>query len=263
MGASGRGDFTNGVQPVVARSERQTRLEAHVAPGEMGVATRDIGGVGEDERITLAAECVAPVALAHADVVEGELRHIAPRHRQCPRTHIRGDHMAVAAFCGDGRRHGACAGAEIGDGQRPIIRNQCQRHFHQKLGLGARNQGLPCHLQGQRPEFAHACQVGYRFTVGAACDHFPVTGGLARRNRIVRPPEQARARLFEDVREQHFGIEPRRWRISAQCGQRRRQQLTAGLRPSARLSAQLPLSYRLSCQEPRASPPVLHAATAR
>ena len=115
-----------------ARHQSLTRLEGQV--GEMRIALRHVGGVGDDERETL-RHAFKPAALFELHV-QRMLAAIRPRHLQCVVTCVYADHACTRQLALDRQSQRAAAGAKIQHrGRLPR-----QRQLDEQLGFWPRDQ---------------------------------------------------------------------------------------------------------------------------
>ena len=88
-----------------------------------------------------------------------------------------------------------------------IRREPGQRTFDERLGLGARDHYVLRDEQRESPEFAHAGQVRNRLAVAAAPRQRKKPRRLVRCQRFVGVRSQPRARVADNVGEQHLCVD--------------------------------------------------------
>ena len=220
VGARITRDGANIVQSFRSGGQCAARFESHIAPFQVRVVLADVGRVGHHDIERLPRDGLPPRPFAKFHL-QAEIARVAA----CD-----GERRGAGVGCGDGgqrtfgfQRQGqrAAAGAEIENADAGVRRAYLQRRFHQRLGIGARNQRIRGNGQWQRPEFAATENMCHRFAAFTPRDVVAERVERDSLQRFLGPCKQVAARFLQRRGKQDLGIQARRIAVtgeSCRCG---------------------------------------------
>jgi hypothetical protein len=190
-----------------------------LAPGseQGGVGRRYVRRVADDQVETPPGQRREPVALDEFNIAGAESLRIRVRHLQRAGGVVGRDDVPLRPFDRQRQADGPGSGPEVGDVGRGSVA-QRQAALDREFGLRAWNQHLRRHRQRQRPELAHAGQIGQRFAERTSGhQRLKVSAGGCVDEGVVMC-EQIAARPTQGVGEQHLGVQSCRPAAAGELG---------------------------------------------
>ena len=209
-------ELRDGIQPLIAAFECEARLVgAHRGLQRRVFAARDVGQVG-DEDVHRLAHRFEQISVAQRHLVAAVVAlDVAARHRQRLAAYIDCFDGGVGIVNGNRQRNRAAARAHIGHahalGPVGAARLDLAEDFiHQHFGLGAGDEDPLVDHQVEAVELLVPHQVGHRFVVDAAGNHFCEVVGLTRFQGDFTVGKEPGTLHAQHMRKDHLRVEKRR-----------------------------------------------------
>ena len=160
-------DRTQRAQSVIAGTQRDSRLEAQIAFGQMGITRSNVRWITEDGIERLDRYARIPVGVNERYVMQREPLGVLARDGQSLLGHVGPPNARVRPFVRYRKRDRAGAGAKVDDTQGSTPWKTGQRFLDERFRLRTRNQYGGRNRQRKAPELALAGQIGDRLTVAS------------------------------------------------------------------------------------------------
>ena len=115
--------MTDIVQAIAAGYKCGYWLKAHIAPRQMGIASRDVGRIGYDNVKFLCRECPEPVAVYESCIGDAQLLCVCMRNRQCRSGSIAAQHLNIWTRMGERQRNCTTARTQVEHTVKTLLRD--------------------------------------------------------------------------------------------------------------------------------------------